>query len=101
MDRKIGDLQALRRELDLLLGQCRRGALSECRIIGALATPKYRAAECDLLQGGMSAFTPMILPMADQVNRYLSVSVLGLVSLPCLHLGDLLLLCRDDYPCQS
>ena len=36
VDRKIGDLQALRRELDGLIGRCRHGAVSECRIIEAL-----------------------------------------------------------------
>jgi Cu(I)-responsive transcriptional regulator len=39
VDRKIRDLQALRRELDGLLSQCRRGRVSECRIIEALAPP--------------------------------------------------------------
>ena len=37
VDRKIADLQALRRELDALIGQCRRGKVAECRIIEALA----------------------------------------------------------------
>jgi DNA-binding transcriptional MerR regulator len=37
VDRKIRDLQALRRELDGLLGQCRHGRVAECRIIEALA----------------------------------------------------------------
>ena len=37
VDRKIADLQALRRELDVLIGQCRRGKVAECRIIEALA----------------------------------------------------------------
>ncbi|HEY8610938.1 MAG TPA: helix-turn-helix domain-containing protein [Roseomonas sp.] len=40
VDRKIADLQALRRELDSLIGQCRHGNVSECRIIEALAPPK-------------------------------------------------------------
>jgi len=39
VDRKISDLQALRRELDGLINQCRRGRVSECRIIEALAPP--------------------------------------------------------------
>jgi Cu(I)-responsive transcriptional regulator len=39
VDRKIRDLQALRRELDGLLSQCRHGRVSECRIIEALAPP--------------------------------------------------------------
>ncbi|MBI0539684.1 MerR family transcriptional regulator [Roseomonas sp. KE2513] len=37
VDRKIVDLQALRRELDSLIGQCRHGKVAECRIIDALA----------------------------------------------------------------
>ena len=37
VDRKIADLQALRRELDALITQCRHGKVAECRIIEALA----------------------------------------------------------------
>jgi Cu(I)-responsive transcriptional regulator len=37
VDRKIADLQALRRELDSLIGQCGCGTVSECRIVEALA----------------------------------------------------------------
>ena len=37
VDRKIADLQALRRELDSVIGQCRHGRIAECRIIEALA----------------------------------------------------------------
>jgi Cu(I)-responsive transcriptional regulator len=37
VDRKIADLTALRRELDALIGQCRRGTIAECRVIEALA----------------------------------------------------------------
>jgi DNA-binding transcriptional MerR regulator len=37
VDRKIADLQALRRELDALIGQCRHGMIADCRIIEALA----------------------------------------------------------------
>ena len=37
VDRKIADLQSLRRELDFLIGQCRHGKIAECRIIEALA----------------------------------------------------------------
>jgi Cu(I)-responsive transcriptional regulator len=37
VDRKIADLQALRRELDLLISQCGCGTVSECRIVEALA----------------------------------------------------------------
>lgn len=36
VDRKIADLQALRRELNSLIGQCRHGKVAECRIIEAL-----------------------------------------------------------------
>jgi DNA-binding transcriptional MerR regulator len=35
--RKLADLSALRRELDLLIGQCRHGTIAECRILDALA----------------------------------------------------------------
>lgn len=35
--RKIRDLQALRRELDSIIGQCGHGTVAECRIIEALA----------------------------------------------------------------
>lgn len=37
IDRKISDLKALRRELNGLLSQCRRGTIADCRIIGALS----------------------------------------------------------------
>ena len=37
VERKIADLQALRRELDSLIGQCGCGTVSECRIVEALA----------------------------------------------------------------
>jgi len=37
IDRKISDLKALRRELNDLLGQCQRGTIADCRIIGALS----------------------------------------------------------------
>ena len=37
VDRKIADLQALRRELDALIGQCRHNRVAECHIIEALA----------------------------------------------------------------
>lgn len=40
VDRKIADLQALRLELDSVIGQCRHGNVAECRIIEALAPPK-------------------------------------------------------------
>jgi Cu(I)-responsive transcriptional regulator len=36
IDQKIADLHALRRELDDIIGQCRHGAISDCRIIEAL-----------------------------------------------------------------
>jgi Cu(I)-responsive transcriptional regulator len=34
--RKLADLMALRRELQFLIGQCRRGTRAECRILEAL-----------------------------------------------------------------
>lgn len=34
--RKLADLAALRRELELLIGQCRHGTIAECRILEAL-----------------------------------------------------------------
>lgn len=37
IDRKIADLKSLRRELNDLLGQCQRGKIADCRIIGALS----------------------------------------------------------------
>lgn len=36
VQRKIDDLEALRRELTSLLGQCKRGTISDCLIIEAL-----------------------------------------------------------------
>lgn len=36
IDQKIADLRSLRRELNDIIGQCRQGAISECRIIEAL-----------------------------------------------------------------
>jgi len=39
VERKLADLAALQRELEALLGQCRRGTVAECRIIQALAGP--------------------------------------------------------------
>ncbi|HVY17847.1 MAG TPA: helix-turn-helix domain-containing protein [Rhodopila sp.] len=35
--RKLADLDALRRELESLIGQCRHGTIAECRILEALA----------------------------------------------------------------
>src|SRR3546814_9656849 len=37
VERKIADLDALRRELAGLIGQCRQGTVAECRIIEALS----------------------------------------------------------------
>jgi Cu(I)-responsive transcriptional regulator len=39
IDQKIADLRALRHELDELISQCSRGAISDCRIIEALGPP--------------------------------------------------------------
>lgn len=37
IDRKIADLKALRRELSDLIGQCKKGTIADCHIIGALS----------------------------------------------------------------
>jgi Cu(I)-responsive transcriptional regulator len=37
VERKIVDLQALRRELREIIGRCKRGTVAECRIIQALS----------------------------------------------------------------
>jgi DNA-binding transcriptional MerR regulator len=37
VNRKIRDLQALRRELTRMVGQCRHGTVAECRIIETLS----------------------------------------------------------------
>lgn len=37
VDRKIADLNALRRELDAMIEQCGRGTVADCRIIEALS----------------------------------------------------------------
>lgn len=37
VDRKIADLQALRRELDLMITRCRCGTVADCQIIEALS----------------------------------------------------------------
>lgn len=37
IDRKIGDLSALRSELDRVLGSCRHGTIGDCKIIETLA----------------------------------------------------------------
>jgi Cu(I)-responsive transcriptional regulator len=37
VDRKIADLQALRGELDRVIGSCRQGTVADCRIIETLA----------------------------------------------------------------
>jgi DNA-binding transcriptional MerR regulator len=41
--RKIADLEALRRELQDLIGQCRHGTVGECRIIEALSPAGTRS----------------------------------------------------------
>ena len=40
LKRKLADLASLRRELELVIGQCRHGTIAECRIIEALAPPR-------------------------------------------------------------
>lgn len=42
VERKIADLEALRRELSSLLTQCRHGVVSDCRILEALG-PRSRS----------------------------------------------------------
>ncbi len=42
IDRKIGDLTALRSELDRVLGSCRHGTIGDCKIIETLA-PRGKA----------------------------------------------------------
>jgi len=42
IDRKIGDLTALRSELDRVLGSCRHGTIGDCKIIETLA-PRAKA----------------------------------------------------------
>jgi len=42
VQRKIRDLQALRRELDSILSQCGCGTIAECRIIEALSPNDHR-----------------------------------------------------------
>ena len=42
IQRKIADLEALRRELRDLIGQCEKGAIAECRILGALSPRQMR-----------------------------------------------------------
>lgn len=37
VERKIRDLQALRRELDMIISQCGCGTIAECRIVEALS----------------------------------------------------------------
>ena len=37
IDRRIADLKALRRELNVLVSQCKRGTIADCRIISALS----------------------------------------------------------------
>jgi DNA-binding transcriptional MerR regulator len=37
VERKIADLEALRRELQDLVGHCRHGTVAECRIVQALS----------------------------------------------------------------
>jgi Cu(I)-responsive transcriptional regulator len=39
IDQKIADLRVLRYELDELISHCRKGAISDCRIIEALGPP--------------------------------------------------------------
>ncbi len=47
--RKLAALAALRRELEVVIGQCRHGTIAECRIIEALA-PKARVKREGILR---------------------------------------------------
>jgi DNA-binding transcriptional MerR regulator len=47
VDRKIGDLMALRSELDSVLGACRHGKVGDCKIIEALA-PQRKSKQVEL-----------------------------------------------------
>lgn len=42
VERKIRDLQVLRKELASLVGQCRQGTVAECRIVEALGPARSR-----------------------------------------------------------
>jgi Cu(I)-responsive transcriptional regulator len=44
VDRKIADLNELRRELDAIIRRCHRGTIAECRILDALAPRKHERA---------------------------------------------------------
>lgn len=44
VDHKIRDLEALRRELDRMIGQCRHGTVADCRIIETLSPSSARAS---------------------------------------------------------
>jgi len=43
VQRKIADLQALRQELERMLGHCVSGTVADCRIIDALSPSMFRA----------------------------------------------------------
>lgn len=45
VDRKIRDLEALRRELDRMIGQCRHGTVADCRIIETLSPSAVARAD--------------------------------------------------------
>ncbi len=47
VEQKIASLMALRRELDSIIGQCRRGTIAECRILEALAPGSGAGDSCD------------------------------------------------------
>ncbi|MGH6884371.1 MerR family transcriptional regulator [Hypericibacter sp.] len=44
VERKIADLERLRKELKSLIKQCHRGTIADCRIVDALATSAPRPA---------------------------------------------------------
>jgi Cu(I)-responsive transcriptional regulator len=43
VERKIADLNAMRRELSTIIGQCARNVIADCRIIEALSPPAKRS----------------------------------------------------------
>ncbi len=57
VDRKIADLDALRRELDSVISQCGHGTVAECRIIEALS-PNQMAARTPLVPLVRKAHSP-------------------------------------------
>src|SRR6266436_218659 len=57
IERKIGDLTALRRELRDLIGQCGNGMIAECRLIEALSPARAQARSTARTNSGQVAPT--------------------------------------------